>query len=328
IALSTTGYTQPEDMLRDADTAMYRAKALGKARHVVFDETMHARAVALLEFETGLRRAIERHHLQVYYQPIVAIDTAALAGFEALARWRDPERGLISPAEFIPIAEDTGLIVPVGRAVLRESCRQMRAWQAQFPGGAPLSISVNLSGQQLAQAGIVKQIGEVLWETGLDGHSLRLEITESVFMDDLEAAIAVLKQLKALDIRVSVDDFGTGYSSLSYLHRLPIDVLKIDRSFVSGLGVDAGRSAIVHTIVSLAHHLGVDVIAEGVETPEQLAYLRELRCQYGQGYLFSRPREPAAAAELIAMELVCAAGCAACHTPMTSSDVATVPKFQ
>jgi EAL domain-containing protein (putative c-di-GMP-specific phosphodiesterase class I) len=287
---------------------MYRAKALGKARHVVFDETMHARAVALLEFETGLRRAIEHHQLQVYYQPIVSIDTAALAGFEALARWRDPERGLISPAEFIPIAEDTGLIVPVGRAVLRESCRQMRAWQAQFPGGAPLSISVNLSGQQLAQVGIVKQIGDILWETGLDGHSLRLEITESVFMDDLEAAIAVLEQLKALDIRVSVDDFGTGYSSLSYLHRLPIDVLKIDRSFVSGLGVDAGRSAIVHTIVSLANHLGVDAIAEGVETPEQLAYLRELGCQYGQGYLFSRPREPEAAAELIAMELVCAAG--------------------
>jgi diguanylate cyclase (GGDEF)-like protein/PAS domain S-box-containing protein len=302
IALSTAGYERPEDMLRDADTAMYRAKALGKARHAVFERTMHTSTVALLQSATDLRRAIEHHDFEVYYQPIVTLDSGKLAGFEALVRWRHPDRGIISPAEFIPVAEDIGLIVPIGRAVLREACRQMRAWQTQFPESDSLAVSVNLSAKQLALPDIVEQIGAILWETGLDCRHLKLEITESVLMEDLEAITAVLQRLRAQGICISVDDFGTGYSSLSYLHRLPVDILKIDRSFITGLGLDAGRSAIVHAIITLARDLGMDVIAEGVETPEQLAQLKQLQCKHGQGYLFSMARTADDAAELIASE--------------------------
>src|SRR2546421_2699164 len=237
IALGATGYERPEEVLRDADTAMYRAKEAGKARSEVFDELMYARAVSLLKLENDLRRAIERQEFRVYYQPIVALKTGGLCGFEALVRWQHPERGLISPAEFIPVAEETGLIVPLGRWVLEEACRQMREWQRQSFAHRALTLSVNLSGKQLARGDLSAQIQEVLERTDLDARSLKLEITETVVMANAELAITILEQLHELGIQLSIDDFGTGYSSLSYLHRFPANILKIDRSFIGRMGL-------------------------------------------------------------------------------------------
>lgn len=300
IALSSTGYNQPQELLRDADIAMYRAKALGKARHEVFDKNMHARAVALLQLETDLRRAIERQEFQVHYQPIVSLATNQITGFEALVRWRHPERGLISPAEFIPFAEETGLIAMIGWLVLRQACTTLRDWQKQFPNALPLSISVNLSGKQFSQPNLVEQIVQILQETGLDASSLKLEITESAIMENVESATAILWQLRKLGIQLYMDDFGTGYSSLSYLRRFPIDKLKIDRSFVSQMMVDNESLEIVRTIVMLARNLGMNAIAEGVETHEQLTQLMSLQCEYGQGYFFSKPVDADTACSLIA----------------------------
>ncbi|MBA3440676.1 MAG: EAL domain-containing protein, partial [Pyrinomonadaceae bacterium] len=233
IALSTEGYTKAEDILRDADTAMYRAKALGKSRHEIFDREMHTRANEALTLETDLRRAVERQEFVVHYQPIVELATGRISGFEALVRWQHPKLGLLSPAKFIPMAEETGLIVQIGEWVLGESCRQMRLWQEQFPTYPPLTISVNLSGKQFAQAGLVNYVKQVLHETNLDPRSLKLEITESAVMENIETATGMLKQLRALGVTLSMDDFGTGYSSLSYLNRFPISTLKIDRSFIN-----------------------------------------------------------------------------------------------
>ena len=298
IALSSTGYTQPEDLLRDADTAMYRAKALGKACYSMFDTAMHKRAVALLQLDHDLRRALEQKEFRLHYQPIVLLETVEVLGLEALLRWEHPERGLVPPAEFIPLAEETRLIIPIGRWVLEEACRQVRAWQAQF--GADVPVNVNLSGKQLSQRDLVDQITQILQEFSLDGRSLKLEITESMIMEDIESVITTLRQLKALGIQSSMDDFGTGYSSLSYLHRLPIDVIKIDRSFVSGSRSGVEKPEVVRTIITLARDLGMDVVAEGIETAEQLAQLRALGCKYGQGYLFSKPLNGEAAGRLIA----------------------------
>lgn len=303
IALSATGYDQPESLLRDADTAMHRAKALGGARHEVFDSRMHARAVELLQLETDLRRAIERQEFQLHYQPIVSLESETIIGFEALIRWQHPQRGLVSPMQFIPVAEETGLIIPIGRWVLREACRQMRIWQTQLPTHHRLTISVNLSGKQFAQPDLIDEIKRILGETGLDASSLRLEITESVIMQNAEVATDVLSQLRATGIQLHIDDFGTGYSSLSYLHRFPIDMLKIDRSFVSQIGVDGDNSEIVETIMTLARNLSINVIAEGVETVDQLAHLRKLQCEYGQGYLISKPLDKEAAGTLIAQKI-------------------------
>lgn len=297
IATSTTGYDGPEAVLRDADTAMYRAKALGKARCEVFDTEMRDRAVARLRIENDLRRAIERDEFIVHYQPIVTLTDEQLNGFEALVRWRHPERGLVSPAEFIPVAEETGAILPIGWWVLREACRQMRVWQSAFGGGVPLTVSVNLSGKQFLQPDLIEQVERILTETGLPAASVKLEITESMIIESAEAVIGKLLHLKALGVQLAIDDFGTGYSSLSYLHRFPIDSLKIDRSFVNAMS--GGRSEIVRAIVGLAHHLRLDVVAEGVGTSEQLAQLRAVGCQYGQGYYFSRPLDSQAAEELI-----------------------------
>ncbi len=288
IALSTTGYDRIEDILRDADTAMYRAKAQGKARHEVFDKVMHARAVALLQLETDLRYAVERQEFRVQYQPIISLATGRLSGFEALVRWQHPERGLIFPGDFIPTAEETGLIIPLGQIVLREACRQMSQWQNQFPSDQPLTLSVNLSGKQFNQPDLVEQVKDILQETGLDPCSLQLEITESVIMDNAETATAMLEQLRALNVQLSIDDFGTGYSSLSYLHRFPISILKIDRSFVGRMGVGDENTEIVQTILTLACKLGMDVVAEGIETQEQLSQLISLKCEYGQGFFFSK----------------------------------------
>jgi diguanylate cyclase (GGDEF)-like protein len=303
IALGGAAYQRPEDLLRDADMAMYRAKGLGKSRHAVFDETMHARAVARLQLETDLRHAVQTQAFRVHYQPIVRLETSQLIGFEALVRWEHPERGLLSPGEFIPVAEDTGLVVAMGHSVLEQACRQLQAWQAAYDHELGLSMSVNLSSRELTHPDLVKVVGSILARTGLDGSNLRLEITESMLMENLDVACTVLTELRAMNICVSVDDFGTGYSSLSYLHRLPIDVLKIDRSFVAGLDVDEEHLAIVRAIVTLSQSLGMEVVAEGIETAEQCAYLKTLDCQYGQGYLFSRPLERDVATTLIAGQL-------------------------
>ena len=298
IALSSTDYHRPEDLLRDADTAMYRAKHLGKARHEVFEQSMHARAMDLLGLERDLRWAVERGELFLQYQPIVSLDTGALRGFEALVRWQHPERGLIPPTKFIPIAEETGLIIPIGRWVLSQACRQMRQWQRMSPADGQLPINVNLSGKQFMQPDLLDQIREVLQETGLDPRSLKLEITESVVMDNIETATRTLEQLRALGVELGIDDFGTGYSSLSYLQRFPVGTLKIDRSFISRITESDGTAEIVSTIMKLAQTLGMDVVAEGVETEQQRAQLRALECESGQGYYFSRPIDSDAAEAL------------------------------
>ena len=297
IAPSAIGYESADDILRDADTAMYRAKSLGKMRHEVFVQTMHSSALHQLQMETDLRRAVEREEFQVYYQPIISLATGTLEGFEALVRWQHPERGMISPGMFIPLAEETGLILPLGRFVLREACDQMRRWQEQSALALPLTISVNLSSKQFLQADLIDQIKDILQETKLDPRNLKLEITESVVMENIETATEMLRQLRALGVSLSIDDFGTGYSSLSYLHRFPINTLKIDRSFVSQMTENNENMEIVRTIVMLAHNLNMDVVAEGVETVEQLAQLNALGCQFGQGYFFSKPidRTPALA---------------------------------
>jgi diguanylate cyclase (GGDEF)-like protein/PAS domain S-box-containing protein len=296
ITLSSIGYERSEDCLRDADTAMYRAKQHGKARHELFDASMHARAMKLLQVESDLRRAVEHHELVVYYQPIMSLETGRVRGFEALVRWQHPQQGLISPADFIPVAEETGLIVPLGQWVLGEACRQARIWQDQFPSDPPLTISVNISAKQFAQPGLIEQVEQVLRETGLEPHSLQLELTESVVMESIETATDLLHRLRALGVALSIDDFGTGYSSLNYLHNFPLDTLKIDRSFVNQMVGNNENNEIVQTIVTLARSLGMNVVAEGIETETQLASLQALECEGGQGYLFAKPM-PTKAAE-------------------------------
>ena len=302
IAVSATGYDQPEDLLRDASTAMYRTKALGKARYEVFDPTMRDRALARMRMETDLRRAVERDEFQILYQPIVSLETGEISGFEGLVRWNHPDRGLVSPAEFVPVAEETGLIVPIDRWMLHEGCQQMRRWNVRFPLDLPLSISINLSCKQFMQPELIDIINQVLQETGLEGRNLRLEITETMLMENMDYVARVLTKLKRLNVQLAIDDFGTGYSSLCYLHRLPIDTLKIDRSFVGRMGIDEGSTEIVRTIRTLAHNLGMKVIAEGVETAEQQDKLKALACEYGQGYFFSKPVNTEAAEALIATE--------------------------
>lgn len=288
ITLSAGGYDDPENVLRDADTAMYRAKESGKARFEMFDSSMHSHAVALLQLENDLRRAIERKEFMVYYQPIIRLDNDEVSGFEALVRWYHPDRGLVSPDEFIPIAEETGLIVEIGQMVLREACRQLREWQSTLDLKS-LTMSVNLSGKQFAQQNLVAQVKEILSETGLSAQYLKLEITESVVMEKAEVARTMLGQLCALGVHLSIDDFGTGYSSLSYLHRFPVKTLKIDRSFIGRMGPGGENSEVVKTINTLANNLGMSVVAEGIETEDQLSQLKAMGCGYGQGYLFSRP---------------------------------------
>ncbi len=301
ITLGSPAYAEPADILRDAETANHGAVARGGACCEVFEADMRARVLALLDMETALRQAVMRgEEFQVYYQPIVALDTGWLAGFEALVRMRRSDGSLVPPADFIPMSEETGLIVHIGRWVLAEACRQMRTWQLRYPDHPPLRISVNLAGRQFAQLDLMRQIEDVLRETGLDTGSLKLEVTETLLMEHTDAAAQVLQQLRALGIRLLMDDFGTGYSSLSYLHRFPIDTLKIDASFVRRMDVDRKDADIIQTIVSLAHTLGMDLIAEGVETERQLAQLRALKVEYGQGYYFARPLDAAAAEALIA----------------------------
>jgi diguanylate cyclase (GGDEF)-like protein/PAS domain S-box-containing protein len=299
IAPGSTGYERAEDILRDADTAMYRAKSLGKARYEIFDKAMHARAINLLQMETDMRRALERNEFLIHYQPIVALEDFRLRGFEALVRWQHPERGFISPMDFIPVAEETGMIIPLGEWVLREACQQMQRWQKIFPVDPPLFISVNLSSKQFSQNDLINAVANILRETGVAAHTVKLEITESVVMENIETATEMLQQLRDLGVQLSIDDFGTGYSSLSYLHRFPIDTLKIDRSFVTRMTENSENMEIVRTIVVLAQNLGMDVVAEGVETNEQLVLLQKLHCENGQGYFFSKPVNSTGAEKII-----------------------------
>jgi diguanylate cyclase (GGDEF)-like protein len=350
IAMSSLEYLEPTNLLRDADTAMYRAKGLGRSRYEVFNSSMHAHALQLLQLENDLRRAAEsiadRPREQderqeqfggsktsedstirdlraksfqsplpplspspqfiIHYQPIVSIATNTITSFEALVRWQHPERGLVSPIEFIPIAEETGLIVPLGRWVLRTACHQIRQWQQLFPCNPPLSVSVNLSVKQFSQPDLIEYIDQVLEESHLEGSSLKLEITESVLIENSESVTAMLVELRTRNIHLCIDDFGTGYSSLSYLHRFPTNTLKIDRSFVSRMGVkfdiskgEIDPTEIVRSIVTLSHNLGMDVVAEGVEEASQLNLLKGLKCEYAQGYFFSKPIDSETAAVLI-----------------------------
>jgi len=304
IALSNTGYKRSEDILRDADSTMYRAKEQGNMAGVyqVFDSATHERLMAGQQLERDLASAIARQEFVLHYQPIVSLKNFRISGFEALIRWQHPERGFISPVEFIPVAEATGLINPIGSWVLREACRQLKSWQEQFPGKQRLTMSANLSTKQFAQSDLIEQVAQILQETRLNSCSLKLEITESVLVENAAAVNAMLVQMQALGIRLSLDDFGTGYSSLSYMHSFPIDTLKIDRSFVTSVDVDLGKIEIIRTVVGLAWNLGMDTVAEGIETKKQMYQLKSLKCEYGQGYFFSRPIDANAASALISAE--------------------------
>jgi diguanylate cyclase (GGDEF)-like protein len=288
IVVSADRYERAEDMVRDADTAMYRAKELGKARCEIFDTSMLLAAQERLQLESELRHALERDELEVYYQPIVSLVDTDLCGFEALLRWNHPRHGLMSAADFIVTAEETGLIVPIGRWVLREACRQMVAWQADTPSAARLAISVNLSAIQILQPDLVNEVRGILRETGMDPERVKLEITEGVVLENTEMVARVLESLRALGVQLGLDDFGMGYSGLSYLHLFPFQTIKIDRTFVSGMH-DQGNTEIIRAIVSMAAGLQMNVTAEGVETLAQLQQLKELACEYGQGFYFRQP---------------------------------------
>lgn len=289
IALGSKDYTKPEDLLRDAELAVSNAKRQCKFHYQIFNQSMRGKALTLLQLENDLRWAIQREEFILYYQPIISLTDNRIKGFEVLLRWRHPTRGLVAPGEFISLAEETGLIVPLGSWVLKEACRQMFAWQLQFSNIDVWKVSVNISSKQLAQPDFVENVIRILQETKLNPHNLKLEITESSLVEDTATTISILKELKALGIEFSLDDFGTGYSSLSYLHQFPFDTLKIDRSFVSSIENNKENLGIIRAIITLARNLGMDTIAEGIETVNQLAQLKALKCEYGQGYFLFKP---------------------------------------
>ncbi len=299
ITLSNLNYEQPEYLLRDADTAMYRAKTLGKGQYQIFDAEMHNAAIQVLQLENDLRRAVNQQEFIVHYQPIVALTTGKIVGFEALLRWHHPRQGLISPSLFIPIAEETGLINPIGNWVLREACYQLQQWHHQRLTDYPLTMSVNLSARQFAQPDLIEQIDIILGETQLNPQSLKLEITESVIMKNSQPIKVIFQQLQERQIQLCIDDFGTGYSSLSYLHHFPIDNIKIDRSFISSLSGNSDNLGLISAIMNIAQALKMSVTAEGIETTQQLEQLRVLNCDFGQGYLFSKPLDGKKATNLI-----------------------------
>ena len=288
IALSATGYERAEDVVRDATLALHRVKSGTDARQEVFDLVMHRRAHARLQLETDLRWAMERKEFRVFYQPIVSLESGVITGVEALVRWEHPLRGFLEPSEFLSVAEETGMIIPLGLWVLEHSCRHVREWHERMSWDSPMFLSVNMSGKQVLQRDIAREVGHVLKETGLDGRLLRLEMTETVIMDDADRTLSVLSHLKELNVSLDVDDFGVGYSSLRYLHQFPIDSLKIDRSFIENLHKRRESAEIVRTILALARNIGVRVVAEGVETADELAILKEMNCELAQGNLFSK----------------------------------------
>ena len=299
VVLSVSGYERPEDVLRDADIAMYSAKASGKARYEIFDPVMRKRILERLELETELRRALANQELRVYYQPIVSLVSQSIIGFEALARWPHPKLGFLTPNQFIPLAEETGLIIPLDRFVLREACRQMAEWHERLPFDPPLTISVNLSGKQIVQPDLIETVELVLKDTGLPPQSLKLEITENVILEDNQLTVEVFKELQGLGVQVQIDDFGVGYSSLNYLSQFPINALKIDQSFVGQMLDDNNQMEIIQAIVMLTHRLGVGVIAEGMETTGQMDKLKSMGCEFGQGYLVSVPLDSQSAQKIL-----------------------------
>jgi EAL domain-containing protein (putative c-di-GMP-specific phosphodiesterase class I) len=307
LVMSDARYQRGEDMVRDADTAMYEAKMAGKARYEIFDTSMLARVERRLQTESDLRSALDRQEFRVYYQPIVELQTGELSGFEALLRWHHPHRGIIAPDEFIPIAEETGLIVPIGRWALEEACRQACEWDREFPEYRTLSMSVNLSARQCMQPDIVRDVAAVLERTGLQPERLKLEITEGVVLENSDSVVETLNQIRALGVQLGLDDFGTGYSALSYLQRFPFQTIKIDRSFVTGMR-EGGNAEIIRAIISLAGGLAMNVTAEGVETAEQVANLKALACEFGQGYFFHRPLTAEAARRVLSTKTVVSAG--------------------
>ncbi len=300
IALNSNEYTKADQLLRDADTAMYRAKDQGRERYEIFNPTMHTEALYKLRLENDLRRAIDRQEFRVYYQPIVCLKSRQVIGFEALVRWQHPEQGLVSPAEFIPIAEDAGLIGAIDFWVLQEACSQLRTWQDQFPIAKPLTMNVNLSGRQFTKPDLTSQIEKVLKKTNLNNVNLKIEVTESILIEKTSLATKILTELQERNIQICIDDFGTGYSSLSYLHRFPIHTLKIDQSFISRIDHNPEDGEIVKAIITLGINLGLNVVAEGVETIEQLNFLEINHCHAGQGYYMFKPLEASAVAELLA----------------------------
>jgi diguanylate cyclase (GGDEF)-like protein/PAS domain S-box-containing protein len=299
LALGAPQLTAPGSLLRDADIAMYRSKTAGRARHSIFDSGMSRVATERLELENDLSRALAVGQLRLHYQPILSLLDGRVTEVEALLRWDRPGYGPVGPATFVPIAEETGLIVPIGRWVLNQACAQAAAWQAEFPSDPPLVMSVNLSARQFQDPGLLADIRRALDTTGLDPRQLKLEITESVAIQDIDATVATLQALKAVGIQVAVDDFGTGYSALNYLKRLPVDTLKIDRSFIEGVGQDRLDAAIVQSVVALARTLELSVVGEGIESQAQAARLRALGCDSGQGFLFARPEAPEAISNLL-----------------------------
>jgi len=299
IALNSAEYTQPDQLLRDADTAMYRAKELGRQRYEIFNPAMHTEALRKLRLENDLRRAIDRQELRVHYQPIVCLKSRQIIGFEALVRWQHPDQGLISPSEFIPLAEDTGLIGAIDFWVLKEACSQLRIWQDQFTIAETLTVSVNLSGRQFTKPDLISQIEQVLKTTNLSNTNLKIEVTESILIEKTSLATQILSELNELNIQICIDDFGTGYSSLSYLHRFPIHTLKIDQSFIARLNNNPEDGEIVKAIIILGINLGLNVIAEGVETAEQLNFLEANNCHAGQGYYLFKPMEANAVTKLL-----------------------------
>lgn len=305
IAVAAPGQTDPADLLRDADVALYRAKERGTARWVVFEPAMGAALRERAELEADLGQAPDRDELWLAYQPVVDLATGAVVGVEALVRWQHPQWGLLQPGQFIPLAEETGQVERIGRWVLAKACRQARVWQDRLAD--PPVVAVNLSTQQFRRPDLVEVVAFMLRETGLDPRLLKLEITESAVAADAETAVTTLRRLKALGVGLAIDDFGTGYSSLNYLRHFPVDALKIDRSFVAGLGQDDGDEAIVAAIIGLAHTLGLQVVAEGIETTAQVSLLRVMGCEQGQGYHFGRP-QPAAATEALLEKVTYAIG--------------------
>ena len=297
-------HTDPEDLLSNADVAMYEAKKKGKAVYQVFHPDMGSRAAEHLQLAAEMNRAIERGEFRVHYQPLVELETGRTSEVEALVRWEHPERGLLPPGEFLSLAEETGLILPIGRFVLREACREARELQRRYPSEPPLMLGVNLSARQFRQPDLIGEISETLEETGLDPRTLKLEITESVAVDDVESTVATLRELKEMGIVLAIDDFGTGYSSLAYIKRFPIDVLKIARPFVDGLGVDPEDTALVRATIAFAKALKLAVTGEGIETAEQLVQLRALGCDTGQGYYFAKPLPGEAVGELFSVDQV------------------------
>ena len=299
IALNSAEYTQPDQLLRDADTAMYRAKELGRQRYEIFNPAMHTEALRKLRLENDLRRAIERQELRVHYQPIVCLKSRQILGFEALVRWQHPDQGLISPSEFIPLAEDTGLIGAIDFWVLEKACSQLRIWQDQFAVAETLTVSVNLSGRQFTKPDLISQIEQVLKKTNLSNTNLKIEVTESILIEKTSLATQILSELKERNIQICIDDFGTGYSSLSYLHRFPIHTLKIDQSFIARLNNNSEDGEIVKAIIVLGINLGLNVIAEGIETAGQLNFLEANNCHAGQGYYLFKPMEANAVTKLL-----------------------------